>query len=168
VAIRPPAEDQIGREADAEKTRLWLRDVLPDYSTDRADLARIWREPGNIVRLDDAAGGAVCWLAVNLPTRTSPGGDVQIVMLLPQKAGAMPILQPLLKACLIRAGDVYPEALDWPVWAQFEPGQSGLRKVLTWALVFPAAETGVTGSGFNYIRLPRLRDAIAVVETWLN
>jgi hypothetical protein len=168
VAVRPPSDDQTSREADADKTRLWMRDVLPDYSTSKDELARIWREPGNIVRLDDVGGGAICWLAVNLPTRTSAGEDVQIVMLLPQAAGAMPELQSLLKACLVRAGLDYPQALDWPVWAQFEPGVSGARKVATWKLVFLSAETGVTGNGYNYIRLPRLRDAIAVVETWLS
>jgi len=165
VATRPPADDPVAKLADASRLRTWLKELLPDYTTSPEDLREMFREPTNIIRYEDTPAPAMCWVAVNLPT-----SDVQVVNLFPQTSGGMALVQPLLKACLIAAGQQYPRALDWPVWAQFQPGvaNEGRRKTQTWRLVFPTAEIGVTGTGFAYIRMTRLRDAITVVETWLS
>jgi hypothetical protein len=154
--------DPEGRLADGERVRLWLLEDAPDYRTPADELAEAFERPTAFVRFEDDPA-AFCWVAVNLEVE-----DTRVVGLFPQVSGAFAVVRELLRVCLVAAGAGYPVALDWPVWAQFEPGggQEGVQKTRTWKLVFPGAEIGVTGAGKPYIRMERLRDAIAVVETW--
>ena len=160
-AVRPPPDtDDPKRLTDAERYRLWMVALSPDYRTKKESLAGRPDLPNEVWYWGGDPPVGVCRVAVNEEKRFT-----SVVALLPED-GTLALLQPLLKACLIEALRRFPDAGPWPVHGTFEPGVSGEMKARTWQGVFPAAKVFVDSQGRNVIDMGRLSASVAVVRKW--
>ncbi len=156
--VRPPADTDAKRLTDAERYRLWMVDLSPDYRTEKESLAGRPDIPGEIWRWEGDPPTGVCRFAVNTDKQLA-----SVVALLP-KDGNQADLQPLLKACLIEALARFPEAARWTVRGTFET--TGERRAKSWGTLFPDANVYADRQGRWVIDMGRLADAVAVVERW--